>query len=125
MCDIALNESTSKHGLAQYGDMAEYVLPYIQRLYWMKEKHVYAIAREELTVDGKRRPSFPGQQLNRDIPHLYDCILRLAKINVPNVGETLAFQCNGSYDIVARNRVGTLDTYEPPDFGKLVTKCMV
>jgi hypothetical protein len=126
MCNIALDESTSKHGLAQYGDMANYVMPYFQRLYYMKEKHLFLIAKEELTSDGKRRPAFPGQQLNGSsgVSHLYDCILRLAKVPVPNVGEVLAFQCNGSYDVIARNRTGNLDTFEEPHFGKLVKKAM-
>lgn len=124
MCNIALDESKQKHGLAQYGEMADYVWPYMQRLYFTKEKHLYLIAKEELTVDGKRRPSFPGQQLPRDIPHLFDCILRLAKVPIPNVGETLAFQCNGTIDIIARNRTGTLADFEPPNFTELVKKVM-
>ena len=41
MCNIALDESKAKHGLAQYGEMADYVMPYLQRLYYMKEKHMY------------------------------------------------------------------------------------
>lgn len=125
MCNIALDESKSKHGLAQYGEMADYVWPYMQRLYYLKEKHMYLIAKEELTTDGKRRPSFPGQQLPRDIPHLYDCILRLARVPIPNVGEQLAFQCNGTMDVVARNRTGTLADFEPPDFSVLVRKVMM
>lgn len=124
MCNIALDESKQKHGLAQYGEMADYVWPYMQRLYFMREKHMYLIAKEELTVDGKRRPSFPGQQLPRDVPHLYDCILRLARVPIPNVGEQLAFQCNGTIDIVARNRTGTLNDFEPPNFNELVKKVM-
>lgn len=126
MCNIALDGSTAKHGLAQYGEMADYVMPYMQRLYYMKEKHMYLICKEELTTDGKRRPAFPGQQLNGSsgIAHLYDCILRLAKTNVPNQGEVLAFQCNGSYDVIARNRTGTLNDFEPPHFGNLVKKVM-
>lgn len=125
MCNIALDESKQKHGLAQYGEMADYVWPYMQRLYYMREKHMYLIAKEELTVDGKRRPSFPGQQLPRDVPHLYDCILRLSKVAIPNIGETLAFQCNGTIDVIARNRTGTLADYEPPDFNALVKKVMM
>ncbi len=124
MCNIALDESKAKHGLAQYGEMADYVWPYMQRLYFTKEKHLYLICKEELTSDGKRRPSFPGQQLPRDIPHLYDCILRLAKVPIPQIGEQLAFQCNGTADVVARNRTGTLADYEPPDFSALVRKAM-
>lgn len=127
MCNIALDESKAKHGLAQYGEMADYVMPYLQRLYYMKEKHMYLIAKEELTSDGKRRPAFPGQQLNGSsgVSHLYDCILRLAKVPVPNIGEVLAFQCNGTIDIIARNRTGTLADFEPPDFSALVNKVMM
>lgn len=126
MCNIALNESKAKHGLAQYGEMADYVMPYLERLYYMKEKHMYLIAKEELTSDGKRRPAFPGQQLNGSsgVSHLYDCILRLAKVPVPRVGEVLAFQCNASYEILARNRTGTLADFEQPDFSALVKKVM-
>lgn len=126
MCNIALDESKAKHGLAQYGEMADYVMPYLQRLYYLKEKHMYLIAKEELTSDGKRRPAFPGQQLNGSsgVSHLYDCILRLARVPIPNIGEQLAFQCNGTMDILARNRTGTLADYEPPDFSALVRKVM-
>jgi hypothetical protein len=125
MCNIALDESKSKHGLAQYGDMAEYVLPILKRLYFLPEKHMYLIAKEELTPDGKRRPSYPGKMLPTEIPHLFDCILRLARVPIPNVGEQLAFQCNGTIDVIARNRTGTLADFEPPDFGKLIVKVMV
>lgn len=124
MCSIALESSKKAHGLAQYGDMADYVYPYLKRLYYMQNKHMFLIAKEELTVDGKRRPSFPGKFLPTEIPHLYDCILRLAKANIPNVGEALAFQCNGSFDVVARNRTGTLNDFEEPHFGKLIAKAM-
>lgn len=125
MCNIALDESKSKHGLAQYGDMADYVMPFLKRLYFMREKHMYLIAKEELTTDGKRRPLYPGKFLPAEIPHLYDCILRLAKVPVPQVGEQLAFQCNGSIDVVARNRTGTLADFEPPNFAALVQKVMM
>lgn len=124
MCNIALDESKAKHGLSQYGEMADYVWPYMQRLYYMREKHMYLIAKEELTQDGKRRPGYPGQQLPRDIPHLYDCIIRVAKVPIPNIGERIAFQCNGTYDVIARNRTGLLDDFEPPDFNNIVIKSM-
>lgn len=125
MCDIALDESKSKHGLQQYGEMAEYVMPYMKRLYFLPQKHIFLIAKEELTSDGKRRPYYPGKFLPTAIPHLFDCVLRLARVPIPNVGETLAFQCNGTMDVVARNRTGTLADYEPPDFSALVRKVMM
>lgn len=125
MCDICLSESKKAHGLAQYGEMADYIYPYLERLYFMREKHMYLIAKEEVQSDGKRRPYYPGRYLPTQIPHKYDCILRLAKVPIPNVGEQIAFQCNGSIDVVARNRTGTLNDFEPPDFGALVRKVMM
>ena len=126
MCNICLDESKKAHGLQQYGEMADYIMPYLQRLYYMKGKHMFLICKEELTSDGKRRPAFPGQQLNGSsgVSHLYDCILRLARVPIPNIGETLAFQCNGTMDILARNRTGDLADFEPPDFSALVKKVM-
>lgn len=122
MCDICLSESKKAHGLAQYGEMSDYVYPYLERLYFMPSKHMYLIAKEQVTDAGVRRPYFPGKYLPTQIPHKFDCILRTAKVNVPNVGETLAFQCDGSYDIIARNRTGNLNFYEPPDFAALIKK---
>jgi len=37
----------------------------------------------------------------------------MAKVLIPNViGEQLAFQCNGTYDVMAPNRTGTLADFE-------------
>ena len=74
-----------------------------------------------------RRPYFPGKVLNIDVPFLYDFILRLAKVNgIPGAppGEQLAFQCVGNMNILARNRTGNLNEYEPPHFGALVNKAI-
>lgn len=126
MCDIALNEAKKKksHGLQQYGDMAEYIYPYLERLYFMPQKHMYLIAKEEVTELGVRRPYFPGKVLPVQIPHKYDCVLRVAKSSIPGVGERVAFQCNGTHDVIARNRTGSLADFEPTDFGQLIKKVM-
>ncbi len=126
MCDIALTmaKKKSSHGLQQYGIMADYIMPYMERLYFLPEKHLYLIAKEEMTDAGMRRPYFPGKVLPVQIPHRYDCIIRVAKYQIPNVGERTAFQCNGSYDVIARNRSGDLADFEEPDFTKLVQKVM-
>lgn len=117
-----------KHGMAAYGDMATNTMEHLRTLFYTKEKHVYLICKEELAdVDYQslRRPYFPGKVLNIDVPFLYDFIIRLAKTNVPGiVGETLAFQCNGTMNIMARNRTGNLNDFEQPNFSKLVNKAM-
>ena len=81
------------------------------------------MCKEELVAD-KKRPYVPGQQLNKEVPGLYDFVLHLGIKNVPGAGQVKAFQCNETYDVMARNRTGNLADYEFPDFGKLVQKAM-
>ena len=116
-----------KHGQAAYGEMATDTMEHLRTLFYTKEKHIYLICKEEIAdveYQSLRRPYFPGKVLNIDIPFLYDFILRLARANVPGAGEQLAFQCVGNMNILARNRTGNLNEYEPPHFGQLVTKAM-
>lgn len=126
MCEIALEDAKRriKHGQAQYGDMADYVMPYMERLYFMQNKHMYLIAKEEKQESGFLRPYYPGRVIPVAIPHRYDLITRVAKVQLPNIGEVTAFQCNGTYEVMARNRIGTLDTFEQPDFANIIRKCM-
>lgn len=123
-------QGNKKHGMAAYGEMAENVMEHLRTLFFVKEKHVYMICKEEIAdveYQSLRRPYFPGNVLNTDLPYLYDFILRLAKVNgiqgAPP-GEQLAFQCVGNMNILARNRTGNLNEYEPPNFSALVNKAM-
>lgn len=122
------NAGNKKHGMQAYGDMATNTMEHLRTLFYTRYKHVYLICKEELAdveFQSLRRPYFPGKVLNIDVPFLYDFILRLAKTNVPGVvGETLAFQCNGTMNISARNRTGNLNDFEPPNFSTLVNKAM-
>lgn len=136
MADIYLNDALTgkshagnkKHGQAAYGDMATNTMKHLRTLYYTRYKHVYLICKEQIAdVDYQslRRPYFPGQVLPVDVPHLYDFVIRLAKTNVPGMqGEQLAFQCNGTMNIMARNRTGNLNDFEEPHFGRLVQRAM-
>lgn len=136
MADVYLQSSlkgtskagNKKHGMAAYGEMAENTMEHLRTLFYVKQKHVYLICKEEIAdveYQSVRRPYFPGKVLNIDVPFLYDFILRLAKYNaIPGAppGEHLAFQCVGNMNIIARNRTGNLNEFEPPHFGNLVDK---
>ena len=129
MAEIYLQAAlkTNKHGLAAYGEMARNTLKHLEMLYFMQQKHTYLIAKQEIKTENNitmKRPYFPGQQLPVEVPHKYDCILQLDIQNVPGMGQLQAFRCRGSIDVVARNRTGTLNEYEPPDFSLLVSKAM-
>lgn len=121
------NSGKKVHGLAAYGDMAKRVMQHINALYYLPQKHMYLICKEGVGDDNgsrMKRPYFPGQQLNVDIPHLFDEILHLAVANIPGVGTNKAFRCANSIDILARDRTGMLAEFEPPDFSALIKKCL-
>lgn len=111
------------HGQAAYGQMANEVMDHLRPLYYMQQKHAYVICKET-EVSNVKRPYFPGQILNVDVPHLYDFIIHCGIKNIPGVGTQLAFQCNQSIDVLARNRTGNLNDFEPPNFSALVSKAM-
>lgn len=112
------------HGQAAYGEMATKVMDHLRPLYYMQQKHAYVICKEMQDDSGMKRPYFPGKQLNIEIPHLYDFLFHLGIKNVPQAGQVLAFQCRQNLDVLARNRTGNLNEYEPPDFSALVSKAM-
>jgi hypothetical protein len=136
IADIYLNAALTgksssgnkKHGLAAYGEMADNTMEHLRTLYYKRYCHTYVICKEEIAdVDFQslRRPYFPGKVLPIQVPHLYDFIIRLGRQNIPGmVGEQLAFQCNGTMNIMARNRTGNLNDFEEPHFGKLIDKAM-
>jgi hypothetical protein len=76
----------------------------------------------------KRRPYFPGQELNVKVPHLFDAILHISKTFVPGIAQpTLAIRTAGTIDIMARIRTHKPDMFnelEPPNLTALIAKAM-
>lgn len=129
ICEIYLRDNPEKvaHGLKLYGNMAERVGDILHKLYYMQGKHTYLICKQMIeTTDGgsKRRPYFPGNDLNVKTPHLYDEILDVGRHTIPGHGVAIAFQCHSSFDSYCRDRTGLLDQFEPPDLSALFAKCM-
>lgn len=128
--EIVLKEAlkSNKHGLKAYGEMAETVMDIANLLFYMPQKHVYLIAKQTQIEEGgvmKRRPYFPGQELNVKVPHLFDAILHIAKAQIPGIIQPqLAIRTAGTIDITARDRSGRLNELEPPDLSALIAKAM-
>lgn len=139
MAEVFLNEELGKksksgnkvNGEAAYGEMATRTYEKLNQLFFTKEKNVYLICKQALINEGtedapiiKKRPHFPGKVLNVKVPHLYDEILHLAEVQVPQVGKVKAFRTRESFDVMARDRSGKLGEYEPTDLSALFAKCM-
>lgn len=114
-------------GKAAYGEMARRVMEYMNGLYYTREKHIYIIAKQgDMEVAGIKelRPYFPGKDLNIKIPHLFDEVLHLAKVNVPNVGEVKALRTKPTFGIFARDRSDKLAEFEQPNLTLLFNKIL-
>ena len=132
MSSIYLREALSSkssagnkaHGQAAYGAMAEKMLPHLNLLFHMQQKHTYLICKSEITESGQARPSFPGKYLPVYVPHLYDIIMQLAVHNIPGYGQQKAFRTTASYDAIARDRSGNLAEFEQCNLTALFNKVM-
>ena len=130
MAEIYLTRELSrwKDGRKAYGEMSRHVMAIVNRLYYTPQKHLYQICKQS-TVDengaSKRKPYFPGQDLNVKIPHLFDEIWHVWLNNIPGIiGAQLSIRTRESFDTMARDRSARLNELEPPNIGSLFTKCM-
>jgi len=130
---------THKHGLKAYGEMSDKVMRHLGMsdngqgqpcgLYYLQQKHVYLVAKQMLSQEGggitKKRPYFPGNELNVKVPHLYDEILHIGVMQIPGVaGQQRAIRTLETLEVTARDRSGRLAECEPCDLGALFAKCM-
>lgn len=118
----------NSHGMKAYGAMATRVMKIVRDLFYMPNKHVYLIAkqgfRDESFVN-TAIPGFPGKELEKEIPHLFDEIFYINKQMVPGQPrEVLAIRTQPISGIMARDRSGNLDELEPPNLTAIFNKCM-
>lgn len=128
--DLMLGKTKSgnkRHGKEAYGEMGNIMMGYCNKLYFMPEKHIILICKQELLSINDmqiRRPYFAGQMLPVRIPHLFDLIMHLGMHAVPGVipSPTKAFRCRASFDTMARTRFDEINEFEPPDISKIIAK---
>lgn len=124
LADLFLREmlATAKDPRQAYGEMSRRVGDLFRNLRDLP-CNVYMAAKEEQTKDdatGKISygPSFPGGQLPRDVPHLYDELFRLA---ITREGDRVLITSSDTQSY-AKDRSGLLDQYEPADLGEIARK---
>lgn len=130
LAEIILNEELSKNkdGRKAYGEMSRRVMDIVNGLYYMPQKHVYLIGKQAVVDESgvqRKKPYFPGQDLNVKIPHMYDEILHVGLVNAPGQAKPLiGLRTCESFDIMARDRSGRLSEIEAPDLSALFSKAM-
>lgn len=118
-----VNIKKVSHGLKAYGNMSTRVMTHLNNLYFTRYKHTYLICKMQVQ-DSVKKPWFPGNELNVKVPHLFDEVLCLDDFVVPGHGTARAFRCTPDVDVVARDRTGRLNEYEPPNLANIFAKCM-
>jgi len=130
MAEIYLvqEQKRNKDGRAAYGEMSRRCMEWFNALYFMEQKHVVLIAKQEvfeLSGASRRRPFFPGKDLNVKVPHLFDAILHLDKYQIKGVrGLQKALRTSETFDTLARDRSGKLNEFEQPNLASVFAKCM-
>ena len=140
MCEIKLNEELpgKKDPRQAYGEMERWGTPIFNGLYYMQQKHIYIICKEEPVEEStgsgpnknvvyRYRPYFPGKALTRNVRHLYDLIMRVENTSLPaftQAGITRVFRTLGNSTVEARDRFGKLAELEPTNFTHIINKCM-
>lgn len=130
LAQIYLNEgneqksSTGKkrHGQELYGHMATEVLKFMRFLKFKPGCNVVALCKQ--MDDGPRkRPYLPGNVLSIEIPHLFDEIIYLDKVQVQGGAEQLCFNTKESLSIAAGTRT-PLEPYEPYNLDYIINKIL-
>lgn len=128
VAEIFLNNelARNKDGRRAYGEMARNIKTKLDTMYYFPNKHIYLIAKQgEEDTTKKKRPYFPGQELNVYAPHLFDEILHIGLETIPGIIKpTPAFRTKESFDFMARDRSGNLNEFEPTDLNLIFNKVM-
>lgn len=128
LADMYIRENPKKisHGLQLYGAMAEWVFEKLSFLYLAEQMNTYVICKqmvEKSDSSQKLTTYFPGNELNKTVPYLFDEVLHLDIHTVPGQGQLRAFHCHSGFGVVCRDRSGKLAEFEPPDLSYIINKC--
>ena len=130
VAEIILTDELKKNkdGRKAYGEMSRRVMEIVNALYYLPQKHIYLIGKQSVVDENgiqRKKPYFPGQDLNVKIPHMYDEILHIGQVNMPGMPKpVVAIRTAETFDIMARDRSGRLAELEPPDLSALFAKAM-
>lgn len=126
---LANAKGLSADGRKAYGMLVDDMIPYIKGFRDLEGMNVIFTAKQDSVQDEVSKitaygPSMPGKQLSRELPYLFDEVLRLG-IGQTQEGATYRFlQCKADLQHEAKDRSGALDNVEPPDLGLLFQKIL-
>lgn len=126
---LAEAKKVTKDPRQAYGEVIEKVLAATRFFRDLPGYNVLVCAKQEpmkdeLTGAVKFSPSLPGQKLGNQLPYFFDEVFHLGigKDDDGTLFRYLLTQPDIQY--VAKDRSGSLDAYEAPDFGAIIEKIL-
>jgi len=110
-----------------YGQIAELIIDWMKKFRDLPHVHKYFVAqmapfKDEVTGQIKWGPDFPGKQIGKSAPYIFDLLLR-AGVHVDEKGErTYYLQTKADQFYDAKDRSDALDAYEQSDFNIILNK---
>lgn len=123
---LIAEKEKNKDGRAAYGEMASQMTSLIRAFRDLPGKHVLMTAKVEKSQDESGRmlysPSLPGNKVAQSLPYFFDEVLAL-RVEKDAEGITQrALMCDSDGLWIAKDRSGSLDTWEQPDAGEIIAK---
>lgn len=131
VAETILSNAKSIHvdGRKAYGQLIDEMIPHIKGYRDLEGKNVIFTAKQDKFTDEVSKitsygPAMPGKQLDRELPYMFDEVLRLG-IGQTQEGVTYRFlQCKPDLQYTAKDRANVLEAVEPPDLGLLFQKIL-
>lgn len=113
-----------------YGAMLVKMLEWVRKLYFLPQKHVALIAKQEVITSNNvsyAQPFFEGRRLYTEITHLMDEIFKFQpkRFRTQNgMQEFMVCSTKNMQDYLARDKSGKLAEDEPQNIGAIIQKIM-
>lgn len=126
---LANEMKNNKDPRKAYGEMATHMMGILRQFRDLPGRHVIFTAKMGKTKDEQTGgivwgPMMPGQQLDQQLPYMFDEVFHLGSYR-SSEGQTYeALRTRADNQYQAKDRSGMLDAWEPPDIGHIIAKIM-
>lgn len=127
---LAKAKTVYKDQRQAYTDLADKTVGLIKKFRDIQGKNVILVCKvenykEDLTGAVKYFPSMPGTKLTNRIPYLVDEVFYLGMKTDLQSGKTTRYiQTQPDHQVIAKDRSGRLNMYEPPHLGHIMNKIL-
>ncbi len=129
IAEVVLTEekAQTKDPRKAYGELQDHMMKLLRSFRDLKGKNVVFTCKQDYLKDDntgitRYSPLMPGQNLQKQIPYIFDFVLALRAERGEDDQIARFFQTQADLSFVAKSRGGALDLYEPPNLAHIANK---